>query len=203
MILGLLQSFALGFAVSAAPGAVFFETIRRTIAQRTSVTYFLLGNFTGIVCIASLVFLGFSAVTLDGTTESVFYGLSGLVLLWIGLSAVLAKPQQKPATHIASKAMKHGNAKGFTIGFVLATANPIAILFWISIIGTYMSEMTPQAALLNGLAVLLGAVALFLLLVIAVNRIKKGLSDTFLLWLSRIFGGIIVAYGFSMLLRIL
>lgn len=52
-MLALLQSFVLGFAISALPGAVLFEVIRRALLDKPSVLGFLVGNFSGIAGIYS------------------------------------------------------------------------------------------------------------------------------------------------------
>lgn len=193
----------LGFAISAAPGPVFFETVRRTILERSSVVYFLIGNFIGISIIIAVVFLGLSAVTLEGQVENVLYLSSGLILLWIGLSASLTKPEKQHMPEVGINFTEYGDwVKSFSVGVILAVANPVSILFWVSIIGSYIVDMTLAAALLNGIAVLTGALFLFLLLVLVVGRAKKNLDNRVLLWANRIFGGIIIFYGITMLLKL-
>lgn len=203
IFIALLQSYLLGFAISAVPGAVFFETIRRTISSRTSVLHFLVGNFIGIAIIILLVFFGLSSLSLEGMAGKVFYLLSGLVLLWIGISALLEKRQlmQQIDNH-AGSLRYNKNAHGFLEGIILAVVNPVSILFWISIMGSLLSEMTMAEALLNGLAILIGAATLFIFLVLITIKTKNVLSDRLLQNLNTIFGGIIVLFGLVMLFNI-
>ncbi len=199
MTLELLQNFMLGFGIAALPGAVFFETIRRTLSKHSHVGYFLTGNMVGVCAVLSIAYFGASLLLASPATERGFYFVSGAMLLWIGLRSVLSRPRvpkKSPAPTIKRVTKKLG---AFFTGFVLAVANPVSILFWLSLMGTFVGRMSVPVALANVLSVLLGTAALLLILVLITYKMRALLSPRFLLWLTRIFGGTITVYGVVMI----
>ena len=199
MILELLQNFMLGFGIAALPGAVFFETIRRTLSKHLHVGYFLTGNMLGVCAVLSIAYFGASLLLASPATERGFYFVSGAMLLWIGLRSVLSRPRvpKKSTAPTITHATKKLGAL-FT-GFILAVANPVSILFWLSLMGTFVGRMSIPIAVANVLSVLMGTAALLLMLVFVTYKMRTLLSPRFLLWLTRIFGGIITVYGVVMI----
>lgn len=199
MILELLQNFMLGFGIAALPGAVFFETIRRTLSKHSYVVYFLTGNMLGVCAVLSIAYFGASLLLASPATERGFYFVSGAILLWIGVRSALSRPRvPKKST---APAIKHVTKKlgALFTGFILAVANPVSILFWLSLMGTFVGQMSAPVAMANVLSVLLGTAALLLILVFVTYKMRTLLSARFLLWLTRVFGGIITAYGVVMI----
>lgn len=139
MFFAALNSMLLGFSISAVPGAVFFETIRRTIQNKSSIAWFLAGNFAGVAILALLSVLGVELLLSSLVIEKLFYGVSSLLLLAIGLSSILYAPKKIDATGTAGLNNKIRGA--FLVGLILALANPISIIFWISIVGTFSHKL--------------------------------------------------------------
>lgn len=199
MILELLQNFMLGFGIAALPGAVFFETIRRTLSKHLHVSYFLTGNMLGVCAVLSIAYFGASLLLASPAAERGFYFVSGAILLWIGIRSVLSRPRHpKKSTAPTIKGVAKRLGAFFT-GFVLAVANPVSILFWLSLMGTFAGRMSIPIAVANVLSVLIGTAALLLMLVFVTYKMRTLLSPRFLLWLTRIFGGIITVYGVVMI----
>ena len=195
----LLQSFILGFAITAVPGAVFFETIRRTLGNNSSVYSFLVGNFTGMLVVIATVFFGISTFLNKQFVENIFYIASGIILLFIGIQSVLSQPSADAIGSPKVAKLRHMHLSATFAGIVLAVANPVSIIFWASLMGTFISSMGKLSAVMNIFAVLLGAVVLFIILVYVAGRMKSYLNDNLLLWLTRVFGGIIIVYGIAMI----
>lgn len=190
----LIQYFCLGFVITALPGAVFFETIRRTMTEKASIITFMAGNFSGMFLVIFSVLFGLSALLSNKALGHAFYMLSGVVLLYIGLSSLVVKYDgNKP---VLSKQKDKSNLTAYLTGFVLAAANPISIIFWISMTGKMVQDRIGIAqVVLSCLSIVLGASLVFVLLVVFASRTTNILKNRHLLLLSRGFGLIILIYG--------
>lgn len=201
-MLTLMQSFFLGFVITAVPGTVFIETVRRTLVDRRSVVVFLVGNVLGILLTVLSVLLGFALLTNDSLNMKVFYFLSGLFLLVIGVVSFRGRPN---ITQIRMKA--GGRSKwfhAFLTGCLLALANPASVAFWVVMIGRFMStDRHVYAILANVVAVNAGAIALYVILVSLIGKLKPFFTQLHLMWLSRIFGSLIMVYGLASLAKAL
>lgn len=186
MVRMLIQYFCLGFVVTAIPGAVFFETIRRTLTEKNSIMKFMAGNFSGMFLIIFSVLFGLSTLLSDKSLNRAFYVLSGAVLLYIGVISLLKK-YDKPT--ISVKNMDKSSLTAYLTGFVLAAANPISIVFWISMTGKMVQDnISFGAVLLSCISIVLGASVVFILLIALASRSKDNIKTHHLLLLSRGFG---------------
>lgn len=201
MLITLFESFVLGFAISAVPGAVFMETIRRTLQDTSSVIRFLTGNFAGIGVVISLVMSGLGMAVLNSTSANVLYAVSGGLLLYLGIHAIIAKVPNHPASHTSHKS--DTAYRPFLTGLILAVANPLSILFWLSLIGRFSSEQTSSLLVITqALFVVLGALTLFIALVALIKQLGASISTTRLLLLSRVCGCVITIFGIMTIARI-
>lgn len=200
MFYQIIENLLLGFAISAAPGAVFFETIRRTLSKKSTVTSFLLGNFSGMLIIIVFALAGISVLLTDTSLSKFFYGITGLLLTYIGVSSLTAKFSQQTAKEEAKAPNRYSS---YVSGLVLAVANPLSIVFWISLTGKFYQEYDSiLPILLNATSVVIGALILFILLVLAVKFLRKRINTTILAWLARMSGIIILIYGLLTLSRV-
>lgn len=190
----LVQYFCLGFVITAIPGAVFFETIRRAMTDKASIVKFMAGNFSGMFLIIFSVLFGLSALLSNKSLGHAFYALSGAVLFYIGITSLLAKHGGKKP--IGNKKQNHASLSAFLTGLVLAAANPISIVFWISMTGKMVQDKTSiYLVVLNCVSIVLGASLVFIILITFGSRSKNQINTHHLLLLSRGFGLIIFAYG--------
>ena len=201
MLFDLIQNFVLGFGIAAIPGVVFFETIRRTLTKNSFVSYFITGNVLGVSTVAVLAFAGASALLTTPSIAAAFYIGSGSLLLWIGLRSVVARPKHSKIKTSNPTQTRAKRINAFLTGYTLAVTNPINMLFWISLMGTFIERMGLFESLANAVSVLLGTLALLLLLAIVTYKMRSFLKPTLLLWLTRIFGLIIAGYGAMMIVR--
>lgn len=200
MLLSLLENFVLGLAISAVPGAVFFETIRRSLLEYSSVFRFLLGNFSGMVLIAASSYLGLTRLLSGEIFSLIFYLVSGSVLVYLGTTAIMVKKSKIERIHnsISSK------RSAYLVGLTLAVANPLSIIFWASLMGKFIKEDGGgMDAILNSIVVLAGAAILFIILVVCAKFAKNLLTPNRLIIMSRFFGVIITIYGLTTLMIVM
>ena len=199
MVSNVIENFVLGFVISAIPGAVFFETIRRAIRSNAEVLIFLLGNFSGMLVIIVASFIGLSAGSTSDGNARLFYCVSGALLCYIGVSAILSK--YKKPKNIHTNAVR-ASYSAYATGFVLAMANPISVAFWLSLSANVLHETTSLLmAVISCLSVLAGAAVLFLTLIWVVRYANLNLETKQTLLISRVIGVILLCYGFASLYK--
>ena len=192
----ILQSLFLGFIITAVPGAVFIETVRRAIVDKKSVVIFLIGNVVGVTLTVGYVVVGFGALALKHQFNSAFYVLSGLVLVGIGILSIKSRPD------LGKRRESRRKLSSFLTGFVLATVNPASVVFWIVMVGRFASANTDLVALLaNIVSINVGAIFCYAVLIGLVARFRERLSNRHLAVLSRVSGVAIVVYGFVSLVK--
>lgn len=200
MYLQILENIFLGFAISAVPGAVFFETIRRSLSKNPTVIPFQVGNFLGVISIATAAFLGVSVLLLNSNISGLFYGLSGGLLLYIGISAIFSNPKYESQSASITKAPCYAS---FVSGLILAIANPISIIFWIGLTGKfYERSSTLPTVLIYTVSVIFGAVMLFVILIATVMHMRSRIKQIYLIIMSRLFGAVVAIYGLMMIAKL-
>ena len=123
----LIRGFALGFAIAASPGPIFFLVLRRGLL-RGWLTGFVsgLGVATADATYAVVAIFGIAAVAtvLEGFTRWLALA-GGLALVLIGLRAIVTVPAEKEAT---AKATGAGLAWAYASILGLTIANPATII---------------------------------------------------------------------------
>lgn len=184
----LLENLWLGFLLTALPGPVFFEVIRRQLSDRSSVVSFLFGNYTGVAIIAVLALTGLVFIT-EYINQNTFYLVSGAVLVYIGVSSIFSAGRQ---TTTVKPARQHA----YTLGLILSLANPVSVAFWMSIVGKFYAETDGYALpWVYSLVVIVGGVLCFVLLIILLNRFGRFIKPGHVVLLSWLFGLILLGYG--------
>ena len=125
--------------------------------------------------------------------------VGGLVLLLLGLRALLARPPEA-----AAPAGRAGLAGAFASCFVLTLANPTTILSFVAIFaGLGLAEHARgqghAGAAIMVLGVFLGSALWWLGLSTAVGRLGARLGAAARAWISRLSGGVILAFGLAAL----
>ncbi|MBC7581824.1 LysE family transporter [Aeromicrobium sp.] len=192
----MIQNFWLGFVITATPGAVLVEALRRSIGTGNYLVIFLAGNFIGMTIVIMLAFFGISVLQ-DSVTGNLFFLISGSILIYIGVLALVAKPHNQKSNTI----VKHSEVRSLLTGITLAVANPLSFIFWLSLIGGLRSDNTPSMTLLDILAVMFGALAVFVILIILAKNLRSVITLQRERILSRVFGTIITFYGLAILYK--
>lgn len=137
-------------------------------------------------------FLGAAVLINNLVISSLFYIVSGAVLLYLGISAIM---QDKNSLEVARNSPSQLRL-AYVTGLVLSVANPLSFLFWISLSGKFLKEQQDiYQSVTNSFAVLLGAILLFTLLLVVIKVSKSWFTTIRLVAMSRLFGIIITMYG--------
>ena len=188
------KGFVLGFAVAAPLGPIGALCINRTLERGFRVG--LAGGFGTALAdaayggLAALGFAAFSAFL--GVIDGPMRLLGGLAMIWLGWQGMRPKPP-RPAAEIGARDLLG------TIGatFLLTIANPTTILsfaVFFAGLGLASTAGTASAAVVVA-GVFAGSLAWWLILTGGVALVRHRLPDRFALWVSRLSGGLILAFG--------
>jgi threonine/homoserine/homoserine lactone efflux protein len=189
----LLRGFALGFAVAASPGPIFFLCLRRTL-QRGRLYGLVsgLGVATADGFYAAVASLGVAAVaTAIASGRRPLALIGGAVLIVLGARTLLERRQElkeAPATTGTSLAWAYLSTLGLTI------TNPATIISFVALaatlgLGSGAGLMKP-AVLIGG--VLLGSVAWWCVLAVAASLMRTRLTPAVIRGVSA-FSGLAIA----------
>ena len=187
----LLKGFALGFAIAASPGPIFFLCLRRTLLRgRLYGLVSGLGVATADAFYAAIASFGLAAVTsaVAGARRPLAL-IGGAALIAIGARIVLLRRQQPgPAATTAGSGL--GWAYLSTLG--LTITNPATILSFAALAATLGlgagAGLVKPAVLVAG--VLVGSAAWWCVLAVAASSLRGRLSP-------RVVGGISTFSGLA------
>jgi len=192
----LLRGFALGFAIAASPGPIFFLCVRRTLTQ---------GRLTGLLS-------GFGVATADGfyaaiatfgvaaLTAAFVAGrrplavLGGAVLVLLGARILMERRQ---AAQSAAAPTGRGLVWAYLSTLGLTITNPETIVFFAALaatlgLGTGGSLVRPALVVVG---VLLGSAVWWCVLVIAASVLRTRLTPAVVGWISTVSGLAIAGLG--------
>jgi threonine/homoserine/homoserine lactone efflux protein len=173
----LLRGFALGFAVAASPGPIFFLCLRRTLLRgRWYGLISGLGVATADSLYAALASLGVAAVaTAIAGGRRPLAVIGGAVLIALGARILLERRQEQkgaPATTGTGLAWAYLSTLGLTI------TNPATIISFAALAATLGlgtgAGLIKQAVLVGG--VLLGSAAWWCVLAVAASLLRTRLT---------------------------
>jgi threonine/homoserine/homoserine lactone efflux protein len=192
----LLRGFALGFAVAASPGPIFFLCVRRTLAQgRMTGLFSGLGIATADAFYAAVATFGIAALTtafVAGRRPLAVAG--GAVLVLLGARILLERrraPEAASAPTPRTLAWAYGSMLGLTI------TNPATIVSFAALaatlgLGTRGSLWAPAAVVVG---VLLGSAAWWCMLAIGASVLRSRLTPRMIGWISSVSGVAVVVLG--------
>ncbi len=173
----LLRGFAVGFAVAASPGPIFFLCLRRTLLRGR-----VYGLLSGLgVATADAFYAGVASFGLAAVTTAIASGrrplavIGGAALIAIGVR-ILLQPRQEPNPPAPAAGAGLAGAYLSTLG--LTITNPSTILSFAALAATLGlsagSGMAKPAVLVAG--VLLGSATWWCVLAIAASSLRGRLS---------------------------
>ena len=190
----LLRGFALGFAIAASPGPIFFLCLRRTLVRgwvHGLVSGFGVATADGFY--AAVAAFGVGAIAIVLTGERRWLALAGGVLLVVlGMRIVLEKP--KPAEAISNGA---GLAFDYVSTFGLTIANPATIISFAALaatLGAGIAEGFLRPALLV-VGVLLGSLTWWSVLAALAASLRTRITPRVVRGISVISGLAVIALG--------
>ena len=189
----LLRGFALGFAVAASPGPIFFLCLRRTLLRGR-----LYGLFSGLgVATADALYSAIAAFGLAAVTTAVAGGrrplavIGGAALIAIGARILLQQrqePRTAPTTAVSGLAWAYLSTLGLTI------TNPATILSFAALAATLGlsggAGIGKPSLLVAG--VLLGSAAWWCVLAVAASSLRGRLTPAVIRGIST-FSGLAIA----------
>jgi len=196
-----IKGLIIGFLIAAPVGPIAILCIRRTLIQ---------GRFHGLVsglgaAAADAVYGFIAAFSLTFISDflvahqTIFRSLGAVFLCLLGLKTFLSRVGERP-----SAVTPVSFARDFSSAFGLTLMNPITLLAFTAVfagVGLTHSTHTLEGLLVAG--VFVGAAAWWLLLTTIASLFQKKISPANLLWLSRVSGVIITAFGLFIFLDLL
>jgi threonine/homoserine/homoserine lactone efflux protein len=192
----LLRGFALGFAVAASPGPIFFLCVRRTLTQGR-----LTGLFSGFgvatadafyAVIATFGIAALAAAFAAGRRPLAVVG--GAVLVVLG-ARILLERRQAPVA--ATAPTGRGLAWAYVSTLGLTITNPATIVSFAALaatlgLGTGGSLLRPASVVAG---VLIGSAAWWCVLVIVASTLRARLTPRLVGWISTVSGVAIAVLG--------
>jgi len=191
----LLQGMGLGIAIAVPVGPIGLLCIRRSLTQGQWIGLATgLGAATADGLYGAIAGFGLTAVSELLVAQAIWLRLmGGLFLCYLGIKAILAKP---PEATIELSSQSLWTAYGST--FLLTLTNPATILSFIAIftgLGIVDAERSWLSSLAIVAGVFLGSTLWWVCLSWGVASFKRMLTPALMIWLNRLAGMAIFAFG--------
>jgi threonine/homoserine/homoserine lactone efflux protein len=197
-----LRGLIIGFTIAAAVGPISLLVIRRSIAHGQA--YGLvsgLGVATADASYAAIAAFGLTALTSVLVSGRGVLGLlGGAIIALIGIRTMRSRPHE--AGH---DAVRPGLAGAFGSIFALTMTNPLTILSFAAVfagVGLVAGASFVDAAILT-LAVWAGSALWWVVLTSIVGRFRARISTGTVVWINRVSGAALVAFGVLAVLAVL
>ncbi len=123
----------------------------------------------------------------------ILFAISGLLLIVYG--ALTARSQPASLTEVKSKIPDQTAMwTGFIVGVALILMNPAAIVTWVIIVGSYLSDTTTMEGVMASVGIGVGSLAWFTLVAWLAHHGKRVLGDK-MIWVTRVVGVLLIGYG--------
>lgn len=197
----MISYFLIGAAIGALTGvpigpvnvAVIENAYRHNLRRAIAVGF---GGAFADMIYAGLGILGVGPyLNAHPNVPPILYGISGTVLIVYGLLTARTQPQNLREVRAPTAGETgRGFLMGFMVGVALILLNPAAIITWVVIVGTYVTDVTRQEGLAASIGIGVGSFAWFTLVAYLADHGKRVLGDKSV-WLMRIVGILLVGYG--------
>lgn len=189
----LLKGLILGFSIAAPVGPIGVLCIRRTLAEgRLNGFLSGLGAATADMFYGAVAAFGLTALTNLLVGQRTLLGwLGGLFLLYLGVRTFFAKPARE-----AAAAQGSGLIGAYLSTLALTLTNPMTILSFTAIFAGMqfnLSGIAPAVTLVTG--VFLGSAAWWLTLSLVVGSFRERFTPTWMQWVNRVSGTVILGFG--------
>lgn len=193
-----IRSFIIGISIAAPVGPIGVLCIRRTLANGKLAGFLSgMGAASADMVYGAIAAFGLTAVTKILVDNAIWLRLiGGGFLLYLGIKTFRAKP----AEH-AAQAGQGGMAGIYFSTFFLTITNPMTILAFAAIFaGTLLGEKT-NSPLVMVAGVFAGSAVWWLTLSLGVGRLRDRITQSHMVWINRISGGIIIGFGIFALIN--
>ena len=195
-----LQGLVIGFTIAAAVGPISLLTIRRTIAHGRLYGFVSgLGVATADATYAGIAAFGLTAITGLLVSGRFFLGvLGGAAIVVLGIRTIRSRPGE-----VARDADRPGLPSAYLSIFALTMTNPMTILSFAAVFaGLGLVGSSFNDALVLTLGVLIGSSLWWVVLTAIVGWFRERVSTTAMLWVNRISGAALVAFGIVAILAV-
>lgn len=196
-----LKGLVLGFSIAAPVGPIGVLCIRRTLAGGTLRGFVTgLGTATADALYGLVAALGLTAAAAFLVDHQVFLRLGGgLFLCYLGWSAFRAPPSS-----LASASLNGSLLGDYASAFVLTLANPLTILSFAAVFAGVGvgGEHDSRGAALVVLGVFAGSLLWWLILSGTTGFLRAEIGPSRLVWVNRLSGAVIIAFGLACLLSL-
>lgn len=188
----------IGVATSAPVGPVNIAVIQR--AFRSGLLPGLCAGFGAML--ADGLYATFAAFGVTVVSDFVdqhsriIQSVGGVLVILFGLRILMTRPHFE-----AGDEAPQGLMSGLVGGFAMTATNPGVVLGFLAIFGS-LGEWAPDPGNYIGaatlvLGVLTGALVWWILLASLVSHLRERMNDTWLLWINRVAGGALCAFGLA------
>ncbi|HEV2583029.1 MAG TPA: LysE family transporter [Ktedonobacteraceae bacterium] len=200
-----LRSLLIGLSIAATVGPMSILCIQRTLQK--GYVYGLvsgLGVATADGCYGSVAAFGLTIIsTFLVSQQSWIRLIGGLFLVYLGTRTILSRPPERAAVPKAGVGTLLG---AYTSTFLLTLTNPLTILSFAAIfagLGVASTGRNYLAATLVVAGVFCGSALWWCILTGGISLLRARFTTTWMLWLNRLSGCIIAAFGIIALVSLI
>ena len=193
-----LRAFLIGVSIAAPVGPIGVLCIRRTLSNGKLAGFLSgMGAASADMVYGAIAAFGLTIVT-NLLVENAFWLqlIGGVFLLYLGAKTFLEKPAAQAA---------HANAGGFfsmyLSTFFLTITNPLTILSFAAVFAGTMLGKNMGSPLVMVAGVFAGSASWWLALSFGVGLMRDRLNQNHLMWINRISGTAIFAFGMYALIN--
>jgi len=193
----LIEKVLLGITLSAPIGPVSLEMIKRGLNKGFLDAFIVrLGGAIGNTLCLIGAYFGLSLVLHSETTMAICCLAGSLVLIYLGMKSFLDKRRHQLT--ISQDPPSYTVLNGLATGFVLSIANPIGIIFWLSIFAATLDRTQGAQnwlGLLENFAVIGGVLLWWFFLSCMLEMGKRFFNHKFIKIITTLAGGLLIAFG--------
>ena len=198
-----LRGLLIGLSIAAVVGPMSILCIQRTLqkGQRYGLISGL-GIATADAAYGCIAAFGLTLIAHFLVSQQFWIRLlGGLFLVYLGIRTALSKPAARAATAKAS-----GFISAYISTLLLTLTNPATILSFVAIfagIGVGGASKSYSSAIAVVFGVFVGSVLWWCILTSVVSFLRTRFIATWLLWMNRVSGGVIMLFGVVALVSLL
>ncbi|HUL40999.1 MAG TPA: LysE family transporter [Burkholderiales bacterium] len=190
----LLKGIIVGFSIAAPLGPIGVLCVRRSLTNGPFMGLLTgLGAATADAAYGFIAAFGVTAVSIFLLDKKLWLSMiGGVFLCYLGIATFRRLPANDPASISGASRLA-----AYASTFLLTLSNPTTILSFIAIfaafgLGAYASYSAASAMVLG---VFLGSALWWIILSSSVGLLRTRLSRTWMAWINRISGAMILAFG--------
>jgi len=189
-----LRNYFLGIALAAPIGPAGITVIKSGLRwgfRRAFLTG--LGITTADLTYMLIVFFGLASFVNIPLVKNVIWSMGAIILVFLGIQSMLEGGRNVDLDITSLKSSRYP----FLVGFLVNISNPLAVVFWLGIFGSIVSEvsMVGLHPLVKGVAILLGILTWHSTMSILTHWGKRFVNPKTTRTISIIAGVILVVFG--------